>query len=76
MDPCEVHMSRSDSSGLASLGLVTCLACIRSKVAALSWLMFRCVLSMCVSFVSKKGDAHTSPFFETEETYIHRTSLL
>jgi hypothetical protein len=28
MDPCEIHVSRSDSSGFASLGLVTCLACI------------------------------------------------
>jgi hypothetical protein len=38
MDPCEVHVSRSDSSGLASLGLVTWLACMASKVAAPPWL--------------------------------------
>jgi hypothetical protein len=35
MDPCEVHVSHSDSSGLASLGLVTWLACMASDVAAL-----------------------------------------
>jgi hypothetical protein len=33
MDPCEVHVSHSDSSGLASLGLVTWHACVESKVA-------------------------------------------
>jgi hypothetical protein len=38
MDPCEVHVSHFDSSELASLGLVTCLACIGSEVAALPWL--------------------------------------
>jgi hypothetical protein len=38
MDPCEVHVSRSDSSGLASLGLVTCLARMASEVAAPPWL--------------------------------------
>jgi hypothetical protein len=37
MDPCEVHVSRSDSSGLASLGLVTWLACMASEVAAPPW---------------------------------------
>jgi hypothetical protein len=38
MDPCEVHMEHSDSSGLASFELVTCLACKGSEVAALPWL--------------------------------------
>jgi hypothetical protein len=38
MDPCEVHVSRSDSSGLASLGLVTWLACMALEVAATPWL--------------------------------------
>jgi hypothetical protein len=38
MDPCEVHVSCSDSSGLASLGLVTCLACMASEVATPPWL--------------------------------------
>jgi hypothetical protein len=33
MDPCEVHVSRSDLSGLASLGLVTWHACVAPKVA-------------------------------------------
>jgi hypothetical protein len=33
MDPCEVHVSHSDSSGLASLGLVTWHACVASEVA-------------------------------------------
>jgi hypothetical protein len=38
MDPCEVHVSHSDSSGLASLGLVTWLACMTLEVAATPWL--------------------------------------
>jgi hypothetical protein len=38
MDPCEFHVSCSDPLGLTSLGLVTCLACIGSEVATLSWL--------------------------------------
>jgi hypothetical protein len=33
MDPCEVHVSRSDSSGLASLGLVTWHVCVAPEVA-------------------------------------------
>jgi hypothetical protein len=33
MDPCEVHVSRSDSSGLASLGMVIWLACMALEVA-------------------------------------------
>jgi hypothetical protein len=41
MGPCEVHVSRSDSSGLASLGLATCLALIGSEVVALSWFRWR-----------------------------------
>jgi hypothetical protein len=36
MDPCEVHVSRSDSSGLASLGLVTWRACVAPEVAELA----------------------------------------
>jgi hypothetical protein len=36
MDPCEVHVSRSDSSGLASLGLVTWHACVALEVAWLA----------------------------------------
>jgi hypothetical protein len=35
MDPCEVHVSHSDSSGLASLGLVTWHACVAPEVAAI-----------------------------------------
>jgi hypothetical protein len=38
MDPCEVHVSCSDSSELASLGLVTWLACMAFEVAAPPWL--------------------------------------
>jgi hypothetical protein len=47
MDPCEVHVSRSNLSGLASLGLVTwhaclapevaCLACMAPEVTAIPW---------------------------------------
>jgi hypothetical protein len=37
MDPC-VHVSHSDSSGLASLGLMTWLACMAPEVAATPWL--------------------------------------
>jgi hypothetical protein len=36
MDPCEVHVSRFDSSGLASLGLVTWHACLAPEVAWLA----------------------------------------
>jgi hypothetical protein len=36
MDPCEVHVSRSDSSGLASLGLMTLRACVALEVAWLA----------------------------------------
>jgi hypothetical protein len=35
MDPCEVHVLRSDSSRLASLGLVTWYACLAPKMAAI-----------------------------------------
>jgi hypothetical protein len=38
MDPCEVHVSHSDSSGLGFLGLVTCHACVAPEVAAPPWL--------------------------------------
>jgi hypothetical protein len=38
MDPCEVHVSHTDSSGLASLRLVTWRACMAPKVATTSWL--------------------------------------
>jgi hypothetical protein len=38
MDPCEVHVSRSDSSGLGFLGLVTGHACVAPEVAAPPWL--------------------------------------
>jgi hypothetical protein len=38
MDPYEVLVSRSDSSRLASLGLVTWLACMAPEVAATPWL--------------------------------------
>jgi hypothetical protein len=38
MDPCEVHVSHSDSSGLASLRLVIWLACMTSEVAVPPWL--------------------------------------
>jgi hypothetical protein len=38
MDPCEVHVSCSDSSGLASLGSVTCHACVAPEVEAPPWL--------------------------------------
>jgi hypothetical protein len=38
MDPCEVHVSHSDSSGLASFGLVTWLACMAPEVVATPWL--------------------------------------
>jgi hypothetical protein len=41
MDPCEVQVSRSDSSGLASFGLVAWLACMAPEVAATSWLRWR-----------------------------------
>jgi hypothetical protein len=33
MDPCEVHVSRSDLSGLASLALVTWRACVALEMA-------------------------------------------
>jgi hypothetical protein len=33
MDPCEVHVSHSDLSELASLGLVTWRACVEPEVA-------------------------------------------
>jgi hypothetical protein len=33
MDPCEVHVSHFDSSGLASLRLVTWLGCMAPEVA-------------------------------------------
>jgi hypothetical protein len=36
MDPCTVHVSRSDLSGPASLGLVAWLACVAPKVAWLA----------------------------------------
>jgi hypothetical protein len=36
MDPCEVHVSRPDSSGLTSLGFVTWHACMAPKVAQLA----------------------------------------
>jgi hypothetical protein len=36
MDPCEVHVSRSDSSGLASLALVTWRACVALEMAWLA----------------------------------------
>jgi hypothetical protein len=38
MDPCEVHVSCSNSSGLSSLGLVTWVACMAHEVAATPWL--------------------------------------
>jgi hypothetical protein len=38
MDPCEVHVSRSDPSGLASLGLVTWHASLSPQVAWLAWM--------------------------------------
>jgi hypothetical protein len=38
MDPCEVHVSHSDSSGLASLGLVIWLACMTTEVTTTPWL--------------------------------------
>jgi hypothetical protein len=41
MDPCEVHVSHSNWSGLASLGLVPCLACIGYEPTALPWLRWR-----------------------------------
>jgi hypothetical protein len=41
MNPCEVHVSHSDSSGLASFGLVTWLACMTPDVAATPWMRGR-----------------------------------
>jgi hypothetical protein len=38
MDPCEVHVSRYDSSRNVSLGLVTWLACMATEVAATPWI--------------------------------------
>jgi hypothetical protein len=38
MDPSIVNVSHFDSSGLASLGLVTWLACMACEVAAPPWL--------------------------------------
>jgi hypothetical protein len=38
MDPCEVHVSCSDSLGLASLGLVTWHACMAPEVAWLAYM--------------------------------------
>jgi hypothetical protein len=38
MDPCDVHMSCFDSLGLASLGLMTWLACMAPEVVATPWL--------------------------------------
>jgi hypothetical protein len=47
MDTCEVHVSRSDLSGLASFGLVTWHACVAHAVALLACMATEVAATRC-----------------------------